>query len=258
MQEVSLKVNATVGMFEIENYEVILKGANELVNKYRTWEITESELTDAKEIKANLNKTTKKIKDLFKIRSEEYLAPYNATKEKINTISKVFEEASNNLNLQIKAFDEKEDNAKYERIKAIYESFTEDKELIDLGKLFNPKWLNKAYKLDSIKEDIENRFTQIKNDISIIKQSISGNTTEVLTEYFATYSLKDALDNYNERTRLKDKAQTLNKAQEKEPTVITKDCAIYEAKFLARGTKEQLSSLSEYLKNNVTDYQNIE
>lgn len=256
-KEVGFLVNSKAGEFNLEHFEELKVGVNQLVAKYKNWEIKEEEYKDAAQIKAALNKKVEEIKKLFKEKSESYLAPYNEAKAKVNEIVAIYKEASENLNLQIKSFDDKADKVKYEQILAMYEALGDDKDLIEFQDLYDDRWLNKTISLKKVKEEIDARIVQIKNDLSVIVSLIPDKEEQkkVIGHYLSIHDLSKSLEEYKLQQQREDKAKLLAEIDKKYDELNAKEMVV--ARFWVKGTKDELTKLGEYLKANNIAYGNL-
>lgn len=149
------------------NYDELKREIAEKVEKYTNLVYTDQDIKQAKSDKAALNKVKKALNDERIRREKEYMKPFNEFKTEINEIISIIDKPIAIIDKQVK---EAEEQKKQEKALAIEELFkeTEKPEWLSLGVIYNSKWLNATFSIKSVKEEIESRLEQIKNDLATL------------------------------------------------------------------------------------------
>ena len=192
-----LKVEEIKSLAPIQfNYEDIKKWVTEKAKEYKSIVYTEETLTAAKTDRATLNKVAKAIND-EKIRiKKEVLKPFEDFENKCKELQGIITDASNSIDVQVKAFEEKEQNEKKVQIKAVFDSYIGDyKDLILFDLIFNPRWLNKTYTMKKIEEEINHLIVKTSDDMKVLEGQINDEIIlkQVQAFYFSHIADTDCL-----------------------------------------------------------------
>lgn len=166
-----LKINEVQLPAEITfNYEDLKTELTNRVHTYETIVYTEDQIKGAKEDRSGLNKLKKALNDERIRREKEYMVPFNDFKAKITELCGIIDVASNAVDSQIKAFEEKKKAEKKDRIM----TFKADVELTHAEELqgiiipFNDQWLNTSVSMKSIEEEINSTAESIKVNLATL------------------------------------------------------------------------------------------
>lgn len=192
-----LKVEEIKSLAPIKfNYEDIKKWVTEKAKEYKSVVYTEETITAAKTDRATLNKVAKAIND-EKIRiKKEVLKPFEDFENKCKELQGIITDASNSIDVQVKAFEEKEQNEKREQIKAVFDVYIGDyKDLIIFDTIFNPRWLNKTYTMKKIEEEINHLIVKTSDDMKVLEGQINDEMIlkQVQAFYFSHIADADCL-----------------------------------------------------------------
>ena len=178
------------------NGEEIKAWLTECTQKYTTLVVTADAIKDAKDDKAKLNKLRAALEERRKEVKRDYLKPYEAFEAKYKELLKLIDEPIDNIDKQIKAFDEIEAQQKYDELTRCFEENRDGvPDELKLDQILNPKWRNKTMKLDALKNEITVRLQEIRNDIQELKQyyGSSQHYVAIVTKYREQYNKSDAL-----------------------------------------------------------------
>lgn len=144
----------------------------------------------AKKDRAELNKAAEKLNSERLALEKEFNKPFEEFKAIVNDTCKLIKDASLKIDAVVKAADDKAKEEKKAQIEAYWKDCNFD--LVSLEKIFNPKWYNKTFKILDIQEEINDRITQIKNDLSAIEDF--GTDVDTLKPlYLSTLNLQATL-----------------------------------------------------------------
>lgn len=152
------------GEIHIENFDEAKTYVIDKAESYKKNYYSEDNKSLAKEDRTRLNKFRKVISDMRIAKKKEYLEPFNDFEEKMKELVELTDEALEQIDSQVKAFDDKR---KVEKQKAIEELFATIgfQNFVTLEKIWDPKWLNASVSMKSIEDQMKSRMYQIGDDV---------------------------------------------------------------------------------------------
>lgn len=263
------------------NVEELKAELTEKLAYYENLVVTEDAVRDAKSDKAKLNKLRCAIDTKRKEVKKACLAPYEEFEQQCRDILDMIDRPIRSIDDQIKAFEQKELDAKYADLERHFTSCMAGIDLpIVLDKIINPKWQNKTMKTDTLKREISECIAQICEEVKGIRYAY-GDTphlTAVLKCYYEGYDAgaahvyANALINEQHRREAREMpspSQTLQDAPEavpepdmqtteatpeppvQEPSAPAESVQVngkrYTCKFKATGTIEQIRNARDYM-----------
>lgn len=146
------------------NLDVVKQYAQDLKDFWQPVIFTSEQVDKAKEVRIGINKLVKKVGDLRKETVKEYKKPIDDFEKTAKETEAILKEASEVLTNKINVFVEQEQNEKKVQIENIIIEKTKHSADIANDIQFDPRWLNKTYKLSDISKDIDE---QIKNILTV-------------------------------------------------------------------------------------------
>ena len=145
------------------NLDVVRQYAQDLKDFWQPVVFTSEQVDKAKEVKASINKLVKKVGDLRKETVKEYKKPIDDFEKTAKETEAILKEASEVLNNKINVFVEQEQEEKRENILRLINGILDDSEtgITDDEIVYDPRWLNKTYKMSQIEEDVKNQINNI-------------------------------------------------------------------------------------------------
>lgn len=207
------------------NYAELKKEIAEKTAPYKGLIVTEDAIPAAKTDLANLRRLEKAIDDRRKAVKKEYNAPYMEFEAKIKDILSDIQAAEQNIDSQVKAFEKKVEDEKLSQIQKFFGlAFGELAKDIRFEKVYNPKWLNKGYKMAEIEEEIAAAANKLYADIEVVKGLKSSHEASLMKTLFYSLDLGEVLVEHNTLVEFEErkKAEELAKqaAVEPEPTPV--------------------------------------
>lgn len=207
------------------NYDELKKEVAEKTLPYKGLIVEEDAIPVAKTDLANLRKLEKAIDDRRKAVKKEYNAPYMEFEAKIKDILSDIQAAEQNIDSQVKAFEKKVEDEKLSQIQKFFGlAFGELAKDIRFEKVYNPKWLNKGYKMAEIEEEIAAAANKLYADIEVVKGLKSSHEASLMKTLFYSLDLGEVLVEHNTLVEFEErkKAEELAKqaAVEPEPTPV--------------------------------------
>lgn len=145
------------------NLDVVRQYAQDLKDFWQPVIFTSEQVDKAKEVKASINKLVKKVGDLRKETVKEYKKPIDDFEKTAKETEAILKEASEVLNNKINVFVEQEQEEKRENILRLINGILDDSKtgITDDEIVYDPRWLNKTYKMSQIEEDVKNQINSI-------------------------------------------------------------------------------------------------
>lgn len=246
-------------MIAWNNTELLSKVEATLV-QYQGVNYDESQIATAKADRAQLNAFCKALNDERIRIGKIYNAPYEKFKSEVDEVLQKVKSTVQEIDVQVKAFEERKQQEKREEIFAYFVAQAGDfTGLISYESVHNPKWLNASTSMKSIRADIDAVFENAKNAMIAIEALQSPDEELVKAFYFRTLDLSAALMEdarlKQERARVAEmKAKQEHQEQEAQPGAPAK---IQVVRFQAEGTIEQLKALQRFLRDNNIKYSAI-
>lgn len=254
-----------VGVSTIENnIEIAKEYALSMKEYYSQIVFTEETKTEAEEQKAEINKQKKKIEDFRKQIVKKYNEPIQKFETTAKETEKLLKETYDFINIQVKAFDDKELEEIREKIKWYFDEYKQSQE-VDFVK-FEQLNLNITKGLitstgnltKKVQEQIKNFIDNVKKDLKLI--DTLEFKEEILVEYKKNLQCADAIANVQDRHRQLEemkKPVTDDEVQEKISYVSAPKVEEekYSMTFKVIATKTKLKELKEFLDNGGYDYE---
>ena len=130
----------------------------ETKKRYENWIVIESEIKNAKEERALLNKLEKELSNTRKKVQKEGLASIDNFIDKLKESEKEIKILSENINNQIKAFEEQEIETKLSEVSEIKNRIFESNKMLEGFFTPNKKWENKTFKIKDVEIEIQEMF----------------------------------------------------------------------------------------------------
>lgn len=172
------------------NFEEIKAGVLEKTEPYKRMVYAESDIKAAKEDRAELNRQKKALNDERISCQKAYMVPFDAFKKKVDEIIAIIDESVKNIDVQVKAF---EDKAKEEKEHLLRQKFAEwnTYDWLQFDQVFNPKWLNASTTISSVEVDVNIILSTIAANLNSLKGL--PYEFETIEKYKETLSMSDAL-----------------------------------------------------------------
>ncbi len=166
------------------NYEEVKAGVEQALAQYRDRVYTADMIGGAKADRAGLNELADAIAAKRREVKAWYLEPFQAFEGQCKEVENMIAAASGEIDAQVKAFEAAEKDAKRAAIAAYYdETAGELREMVPITAIFNPKWLNKTYRLESAKMEIDATVQRIRDSLETIRTSCGADVAACMDVY---------------------------------------------------------------------------
>lgn len=195
MANLEIQIKQELGVLNW-NFEEINKALDIELKKYENLVFTEETMSEAKKTRANLNSVSKAINDKKILVKKEFCEPYFTFEEQVKKVIEKIANVSKGIDVQVKAFEDKEKADKKATIEAYYNTRGVGLPYIKFEKIFDEKWLNKSCTEKSWKEQISGIVETIKTNVAIINNMTDKDTKLLGNLYLEDLSLNLALTRY--------------------------------------------------------------
>lgn len=166
------------------NYADVKEGVERKLAQYKDRVYTADMVGGAKADRAGLNKLADAIAAKRREVKAWYLEPFQAFENQCKEVEGMIAEASGEIDAQVKAFEAAEKDAKRAALAAYYdETSGELREMVPLAAIFNPKWLNKTYRLESARMEIDATVQRIRDSLETIRTSCGADVAACMDVY---------------------------------------------------------------------------
>lgn len=254
------------------NFAEVKAWLDENLAPYRGMAVQAENVAIAKNYRASIRKVKDRIDQSRKEAKAAALAAYSDFEAKCKTLTQLCDEAADAIDIQIKAIEQKERDAKLDYCRNYYETVcpADLREFCPWEHLYSSKWENKGTSAEAICAEIENSVETVSRDLEAIR-SVGGEDTAYLLElYKQNHNLNlvllklDAIRETREREAARKAAEeaALKKAlrePESEPEAAEEDAEqpdepLLTVDFRVVATKSQLMALKAFLLKNGIKY----
>ena len=187
--------------------EELLMAVRNKVASYEGIVYTEETVKSAKNDRAELNNLVKAIDERRKKVKEVINQPYAEFEKELKEITDLIKKQSAEIDEQVKAFETAEKEEKKAKIMEAYENAIGNlEEILPFSKVFDQRYLNKTYKLETAISEVQKRIEQVKTDLETIESVCGTYKLNAKDVYVRTLDLSKAMA---EEKRLKDLEEKL-------------------------------------------------
>lgn len=204
-------INPTEGNFlrHIEwNKEQLKEAVKAKMETYQNVVYTEDTMGDAKKDRAELNALIKAIEDKRKEVKKIVNQPYDEFEREVKEVLALIREPVELIDKQVKDFEEQQRQEKRKYLKAAYDEFIgELKDVLPFEKVFDNRYLNKTYKLETATLEIKETIQRVKTDLESIDSLDSKYKLNAKDVYIQTMDLSAAMAENKRLLELEEKLE---------------------------------------------------
>lgn len=185
----------TIPVFRIENFDELKAALKGELAKYKGLVYTEENITEAKKDRARLNSFAERL-DKARIAQKKaaLLNQYEIFEKQCNELKALVLAPKDEIDAQIKAFEEKARAEKTEKVRELYlQTFDGIKGIATFDLILNEKWLNATFSLKRVGDELKLKAEQVKNDLAAIANACR--TDEIKKMALLSYSRDLILSN---------------------------------------------------------------
>ena len=174
------------------NREEIKQWLAEILTQYDGLVYTDEQLKDAKADKAKLNKLRKALNDERIRYQKEYMVSFDTFKAEVDEVLKMIDSTTAQISAQLDEAEKKRREAKADEISAFWGTIEGKPDWLDLGDIYDSRWLNVSYSMNQIKETLEVTVAQVNQSVKAI-EALPEYSFEAMEEYKRTLDLPKAI-----------------------------------------------------------------
>ena len=176
------------------NFDELKEEITKKSSDYLNLVYSDDQIKDAKQNRANLRKLVTALENKRKEIKKEIMVPYDDFASKEKELVEIINGAIENIDTQVKGYEEGLRQEKLAKVKEIYKECIGDlNRTIPFDKIFKESWLNVSTTLKSIKEEIITIREKIDGDLKIINAEKSPYIYEMKEEYLKDFDLMAAM-----------------------------------------------------------------
>lgn len=177
------------------NFDEVKAALTEMVAPYKSLIVSEDGIASAKNDRARIRKVASRVDEMRKVVAKAYKEPLAVFESKCKELVAICNEGSDNLDVQIKNFEQREAEEKIASLRAEYDAYagSEAKEFLPWERLVNPKWSNKGYRAEDAKQEIYNALSRTERDLSAIRSMGGDNVAYLLDTYRNTLDISEVI-----------------------------------------------------------------
>lgn len=269
------------------NYDELKKELGKALHKYQSLVYTQENVGDAKKTLADLRKLKRAIEDRRKEVKAYCLKPYEDFEKKVKDLTGMIEKPISLINVQVQDFEEQRRGEKMKACKALYERLLEGYEdlkgRVSWEDVEHPSFGNVTKTEAQIEKEITEFLDQAKGGVEVIKAMKTKYEFELLEMFFKSYNIGDVL---SEKSRLEDierrkmaEEEARKQEQESKPRSVSEpfkpitapdtlkaekpseaqieDVERFSIKFMVTGSRDQLMSLSQFMRTNGIEFTQV-
>lgn len=176
------------------NFEELKQEVTKKANDYMNLVYSDDQVKEAKKDRADLRKFNTALNNKRKEVKGQIMAPYTAFESQIKELTGIVDQAIENIDTQVKGYEEAKRNEKLEKVKEVYKEVIGDLDrTVPFEKIFQERWLNVSTTLKSIKEEIFGIYQKVDADLKLINNDGSLFVFEMKEEYLKNFDLQAAM-----------------------------------------------------------------
>ena len=235
------------GEVKFPKYAETLQSAQKLNEALSTVEVTEETIKTNKKLVAEVRKEADKLDDVRKKVKAEINQPYVEFEKLVKEIVTTVKQGEDLIRQQVRDFEEKERQARYDELMKIIELRLNHYTLIqqaniDIDLILEPKLLNKSVSMNKAEEQIVDKLENI--DKSIRTLQTMDHADELVYEYSRNLDMNQAITTVNNRHKALEQMET------KKPVQTTANTETYTITVFSSGDYIKLTQFMN--ENNIT------
>ena len=187
------------------NFEELKSEIIAVSQEYETSVYTDETMKNAKSDRAKLRKFVDAMKSERTAIRKKLLEPDVLFGEQIAELTGIVERAIDNIDTQVKDYEQRQRDAKTAKIREFYEENIYDlAEYLPFERLFRPEWANASTTMKSVKESMLDTIQKVAEGLAILNEVESPYAGDMKKVFLRTYDIGAAM---TERNRLEAEAE---------------------------------------------------
>lgn len=176
------------------NFDELKAEVTKKSETYMNLVYSNEQMKEAKKDRANLRKFVTALEGKRKEIKKQILVPYSDFETKEKELVGIVNQAIENIDIQVKGYEEGLRQEKLAKVKEIYVEEIKDLDrTIPFEKVYKESWLNASTTLKSVREEIASVYTKVDADLKILNADASPYVFEMKEEYLKAFDLTAAM-----------------------------------------------------------------
>lgn len=204
------------------NFTELKQEIAETVQGYEVSVYTDDAIKQAKADRAKLRKFVEALEAKRREIKKKYLEPYEEFEREEKELTAMVQKAIDNIDSQVKAFEERLRAEKTEKIREFYEDNIHDiGAYLPFERIFKPEYANATTSMKSIKEEMLALIQKVDEGLAVLNEMDSPYAGDMKAVFLRTYDIGAALTEKNrleaaERKRQEYEVERLRQKAERE------------------------------------------
>lgn len=182
------------------NFDELKHEIAETIQDYEVSIYTEDMIPQAKADRAKLRKFVDAMESSRKGIKKKYLEPYEQFEREEKELVGMVQKAIDNIDQQVKDYEERRREEKTEKIREFYEENIHDiEQYLPFERVFRPEYANASTSMKSIKQEILDKIQRVNEGLAILNEVDSKFAGDMKKVFLQTYDIGLAMA---ERNRL--------------------------------------------------------
>lgn len=204
-------IEVTQGKVKFPKYEATLKSAQKLNEALSNVTVTEDTIKTNKKLVAEVRKEADKLDDARKKVKSEINEPYVEFEKLVKEIVNTVKQGEDLIRQQVREFEEKERQEKYDQLLEIINLRLNHYTLIqqaniDIDLILEPRLLNKSVSMNKAEEQIVEKLENINQSIKSLQTM--EHASELVYEYSNNLDMNKAITTVNNRHKALEQMET--------------------------------------------------
>lgn len=204
-------IEVTQGKVKFPKYEATLKSAQKLNEALSNVTVTEDTIKTNKKLVAEVRKEADKLDDARKKVKSEINEPYVEFEKLVKNIVNTVKQGEDLIRQQVREFEEKERQEKYDQLLEIINLRLNHYTLIqqaniDTDLILEPRLLNKSVSMNKAEEQIVEKLENINHSIKSLQTM--EHADELVYEYSSNLDMNQAITTVNNRHKALEQMET--------------------------------------------------
>lgn len=202
------------------NFEELKQELTAKVETYKNLVYSDDQMKEAKKDRAALRKFITALEDKRKEIKNQVMLPYTSFEKQEKELVSIVGQAVENIDIQIKGYEEGLRQEKLLKVQAIYEEVIGDLErTLPFEKLFKPEYTNASTTLKTVREEMAATVQRVDKELKLLNAETSPFVYEMKETYLKNLDMSEAFrvkQELEETQKKKEEYEALQKQKKEE------------------------------------------
>lgn len=191
------------------NFDECKAALTEMMAPYKNLVVTADGVASAKSDRARIHKVSERINEQRKAVKQVYMSKYALFENRCKELCAICDESAENLDVQIKAFDEERKQEKMDALREFFNAHATDEatSYITFDAICNPRWANVTYSEEEAHKEILREIAACVTSVNAIRTLKSPMEAALLDYYRQTRDLAGCMSKHEQLMRLREQEE---------------------------------------------------